>query len=135
MKKLLPLSLFAIFALVSALFAAPADAAQVAEISLVELKAAIAAGQVTLIDVNSTASYAAGHIPGALHFAANQDKLAALLPADKAALVVAYCGSEHCGAYKKGVTAATQLGYTNVKHFAPGISGWKQAGEPTEPAK
>jgi len=54
---------------------------------------------------------------------------------DKSALIVAYCGSEHCGAYKKGAKAAAELGYTNVKHFAPGIKGWKATGEPTEAAK
>jgi rhodanese-related sulfurtransferase len=58
-----------------------------------------------------------------------------VLPADKAALVVAYCGSPKCGAYKKAANAAVQLGYTNVKHFSGGISGWKSAGEPTEAAK
>ena len=26
--------------------------------------------------------------------------------------------------------AAKELGYTNVKHYAPGISGWKQSGAP-----
>ena len=28
--------------------------------------------------------------------------------------------------------AAVKLGYTNVKHFAPGIAGWKKSGAPTE---
>jgi rhodanese-related sulfurtransferase len=28
--------------------------------------------------------------------------------------------------------AAQKLGYTNVQHFKPGISGWKAAGEATE---
>ena len=132
MKKLL-LPLFACFALVSAVFAA--DSAKIADISLADLKTAIAAGDVSVIDVNGSASYAAGHIPGAIDFAVNKDKLASLLPADKSALVVAYCGSPACGAYKKAANAAVQLGYTNVKHFSGGISGWKSAGEPTEAAK
>jgi rhodanese-related sulfurtransferase len=135
MKKLL-LPLFACFALVSAVFAAEAAApAKIADISLADLKTAIAAGKVTLIDVNGSASYAAGHIPGAIDFAVNKDKLASVLPADKSALVVAYCGSPKCGAYKKAANAAVKLGYTNVKHFSGGISGWKSAGEPTEAAK
>ena len=134
MKKFL-LPLFAGLALIATAFAAPADAAKVADISLADLKTAIAAGKVTLIDVNGTASYTAGHIPGAIDFATQQAQLASALPADKTALVVAYCGSEHCGAYKKGAKAAAELGYTNVKHFAPGIKGWKAAGEPTEAAK
>jgi rhodanese-related sulfurtransferase len=117
-------------------FAADAAApAKIADISLADLKTAIAAGKVSLIDVNGTESYVAGHIPGAIDFTVNKDKLAALLPADKAALVVAYCGNEHCGAYKSGAKAAIALGYTNVKHFAPGIAGWKSAGEATEAGK
>ena len=135
MKKLL-LPLFVCFALVSAVFAADAAApAKIADISLADLKTAIAAGKVTLIDVNGSASYAAGHIPGSIDFAVNKDKLASVLPADKSALVVAYCGSPKCGAYKKAANAASKLGYTNVKHFSGGISGWKSAGEPTEAAK
>ena len=99
------------------------------DISLADLKAAIASGKVTLIDVNGTDSYKEGHIPGAIDFEANQAKLAALLPADKSALVVAYCGNPHCNAYKEGAAAAEKLGYTHVKHFPLGIQGWKKAGE------
>jgi rhodanese-related sulfurtransferase len=135
MKKFL-LPLLACFAFVTAALAADAAApAKIADISLPELKAAIAAGKVALIDVNGTASYAAGHIPGAIDFAVNKDKLASALPADKSTLVVAYCGNERCGAYKSGANAALALGFTHVKHFAPGIAGWKKAGEPTEAAK
>jgi rhodanese-related sulfurtransferase len=42
--------------------------------------------------------------------------------------VVAYCGNEYCTAYLSAATAAQQLGYTNVKHYAPGIDGWKKSG-------
>jgi len=31
--------------------------------------------------------------------------------------------------------AAEKLGYTNIRHLTAGISGWKEAGEKTEPAK
>lgn len=98
------------------------------EISVEELKKAIAEKKVAIIDVNGTESYKQGHIPGAIDFEANKDNLAALLPADKSALVVAYCGSEYCNAYKRGAKAAEDLGYTNVKHLAGGIAGWKKAG-------
>ena len=135
MKKLL-LPLLACFALVSAVFAADSAApSKIGDISLAELKAAISAGKVTLIDVNGTNSYASGHIPGAIDFAVSKDKIASQLPADKSALVVAYCGSPSCGADKKAANAAVKLGYTNVKHFSGGISGWKSAGEATEVGK
>ena len=126
MKKILSV-LFICALAVSSAFAS----SKYADISHEELKAAIAAGTVVLIDVNGTDSYKAGHIPGAIDFATNADKLASVLPADKSALVVAYCGNEHCQAYQRGAEAAVKLGYTNVKHYAMGIQGWKKSGEKT----
>ncbi len=105
------------------------------DITLPELKKAIADKDVTLLDVNGPESYQAGHIPGALDFVALKDDLAAKLPADKGALIVAYCGNPQCGAYARAATAAQDLGYTNVKHYAGGIDGWKAAGEATEKAE
>jgi rhodanese-related sulfurtransferase len=125
MMKRTVLLLFALAAALST-FAA---AGKWGEISHDELKQAVAAGQVALIDVNGSDSYAQGHIPGAIDYAASKSQLASLLPADKSALVVAYCGSPKCGAYKQGAEAAAKLGYTNVRHYVGGISGWKQAGE------
>ena len=101
-------------------------------ISLTELKADIAAKKVTLLDVNGPVSYANGHIPGAIDYTAHTADLAKVLPADKNALIVAYCGNEYCGAYARAAEAAQKLGYTNVQHFKPGIAGWKAAKEPTE---
>jgi rhodanese-related sulfurtransferase len=126
MKRLLgTLSLFF-------LAAAAAFAGQYPGISQDELKQAIADKSVVLLDANGTSSYQEGHIPGAIDFAAQEDHLASLLPADKNALVVAYCGGEKCTAYEAAAAAAVKLGYTNVKHFSPGISGWKSSGEKVE---
>lgn len=108
---------------------------KVADISLEDLKKAIADKKVTLIDCNGTDSFNKGHIPGALNFDAVKDDLAKKLPEDKAALVVAYCGSEKCPAYKAGAEAALKLGFTNVKHFAGGKAGWEKAGEKFETAE
>lgn len=102
------------------------------DISLNDLKTDIVAKKVTILDVNGPVSYANGHIPGAIDYTAHTADLAKVLPADKSALVVAYCGNEHCGAYARAAEAASKLGYTNVQHFKPGIAGWKAAGEPTE---
>jgi rhodanese-related sulfurtransferase len=102
------------------------------DISLSDLKSAIAAKKVTLLDVNGPVTYANGHIPGAIDYTAHTADLAKFLPADKSSLIVAYCGNEHCGAYARAAEAATKLGYTNVQHFKPGIAGWKAAGEPTQ---
>ncbi len=130
MKKLLcTLSVLAIA--ISAAIAASAYP----DISLADLKKAIAENDVTVIDVNGTESYQAGHIPGSIDFVAVKDDFAAKLPADKDSLIVAYCGSPQCGAYAKAAAAAKDLGYTNVKHYAGGLAGWKEAGEPLEKAE
>jgi len=115
-----------------ALCAAAVYAAHYPDIKIPELKSAIASKTVTLIDANGTDSYQQGHIPGAIDFAANKSKLASLLPKDKNALIVAYCGGPRCSAYEAAAKAAQKLGYTNVKHLAAGISGWQEAGEKME---
>ena len=117
---------------IAALLGTTARAAGYPDITIPELKTALASKTVTLLDANGTESWQAGHIPGAVDFAANKDKLAGLLPQDKGALVVAYCGGPMCGAYKAAAVAAAKLGYTNIKHLSAGIHGWKEAGEVTE---
>jgi rhodanese-related sulfurtransferase len=127
MKKLLTL--------IAALFcAANLYAGEFADISIADLKQAIADKKAVVIDVNGSASYKAGHVPSAVDFAAVKADLAKHLPADKNALVVAYCGGPTCNAYQAAAKAATELGYKNVKHLSAGISGWKAAGEKTEAA-
>lgn len=118
--------------MLSGLLAVAAD--QFPEITTAALKKAVTEKKAVLLDVNGSDSWQKGHIPGALDFQVVKDQLAAKLPADKTALVVAYCGNEHCPAYRAAALAAQKLGYTNVKHYTPGIQGWVKAGEPTEQA-
>ena len=64
-----------------------------ANLTVEEFQTAIKDGKVTVIDANSMKSYNAGHVPGAQHFKTiQQSGLSKALPADKAALIVAYCG-------------------------------------------
>ncbi|CAN5756055.1 hypothetical protein BH09VER1_BH09VER1_12710 [soil metagenome] len=129
MKKLLCTLTLLLTAAAGAIAASPFP-----DISLVDLKKAIADKDVTILDANGTESYDSGHIPGAMNFMVVKDDLAAKLPAKKNALIVAYCGNPQCGAYARAAAAAQALGYTNVKHFSEGIDGWKAAKEPTEKA-
>jgi len=124
MKKVLLLTAALLLTLV-------AQAESFPDITVAQLKSAIAAKQVTLLDVNGTESWKAGHIPGAVDYKTSQAKLATVLPKDKGALIVAYCGGPKCNAYAAAAKAAKDLGYTNVKHLSAGISGWKTAGEKT----
>lgn len=92
-----------------------------------ELVQAIESKQVVLLDCNGTESYESAHIPGAIDVQANKDQLVSQLPEDKDTLIVAYCGGPACGAWKNGAAIAKEAGYTNVRHYSAGISGWKQA--------
>lgn len=127
MKKLLAL-------LTTALLAATVYAGEYPDISIKELRSAIEAKKVTVIDANGTDSYQKRHIPGALNFDTSKEKLAKVLPKDKKALVVAYCANPQCNAYQAAAKAAEKLGYTNVKHLSAGIAGWTDAGEKIEKA-
>ncbi|MEM8953932.1 MAG: rhodanese-like domain-containing protein [Verrucomicrobiota bacterium] len=108
-----------------------AFAGEYADISIAELKEAIGKKEVIVLDVNGSSTYAKNHIPTAIDFRANKEKLAEMLPENKETLIVAYCGGPSCSAYKSAADAAKGLGYTNVKHFSGGISGWLDAGEKT----
>jgi rhodanese-related sulfurtransferase len=126
MKKLLAL-------LVAAFVAVSSYAAEFADISVNEVNKLAESKSAVIIDVNGDDSFKAGHVPGAINFAAIKDNLAVNLPKKKDALIVAYCGNPKCGAYLKAAKAAEKLGYTNIKHMSAGISGWKTAGLKTEP--
>ena len=125
MKKLLSF-------LTAALVTTVVIAGEFADISVSEVKALAESKKAVIIDVNGSASYAKGHVPGALDYTAIQAKLADTLPKDKSTLIVAYCGGPKCKAYQAAATAAQKLGYKNVKHMSAGISGWKEAGQKIE---
>ena len=130
MKKLIALTLS-----IAALSAFSVYAGEYADITIKELKSDIAARKVTLLDANGTESWEKGHIPGAINFETSEKELAKVLPKDKDALIVAYCGNPKCKAYQAAAKAAEKLGYKNIKHLTAGIAGWKDAGEPTEAGK
>jgi len=114
------------------LIGASVFAAEFPDITIPELKTAMATQKIVLLDANGTESWQSGHIPGAVNFVAAKTDLAKSLPADKSELVVAYCGNPTCQAYLSAAEAAKKLGYTNIKHLRAGIAGWKSAGEKTE---
>ena len=126
MKKLLAL-------LVTATVVASSYAGEFTDISVKEVNKLTESKSAVIIDVNGNDSFNAGHVPGAINFAAIKDTFATSLPKKKDVLIVAYCGSPKCGAYLRAAKAAQKLGYTNIKHMSAGISGWKAAGMKTEP--
>ena len=128
MKKLFTL-------LFSLLFTASVFAGEFPDISIADLKKAIDDKKVTVIDVNGTDSWKAGHVPTAIDFDTAGDKLADKLPRTKTpswSLIAAVLPAVPT---TPPPTKAKELGYTNVKHLSAGISGWKKAGEKTEAGK
>jgi len=130
MKKFI--LLLASFFVAVATFAGSGGSSKVTRISHAELTAAVDQKSAVIIDVNGSKSFKKGRIPGAIDYIVSKAELAKFLPADKNALIVAYCGNEQCPAYKTAADAAVRLGYTNVRHYAPGIEGWIKSGAKVE---
>ena len=104
------------------------DEARYPVIEREELASLIAKKQVVTVDVNSKESFSKHHVPGAIHYGSHKADFAKQLPADKGALIVAYCGGPKCMAWKDAAEAACELKYTNIRHFKAGISGWEKKG-------
>jgi rhodanese-related sulfurtransferase len=102
------------------------------EISVKEARTLVDSKKAVFLDANGTESFKKGRIPGALNFEDVKSQLASKLPADKNALIVAYCGNPKCKAYQEAAKAASDLGYKNIRHMSAGIAGWKEAGQPIE---
>ncbi len=69
--------------------------------------------------------YVKGHIPMAVSMPYTQfDKLTHLLPENKDALLIFYCGGLKCKLSHKSAFKAEAMGYTNVKVFAKGFPNW-----------
>jgi rhodanese-related sulfurtransferase len=108
--------------------AAPAD---VRRITPADLAAAMARGQVLVLDVRLPGDYAIRRLPGAqsLPPPASADHLPAL-PHDR--LLVTYCACSDDG---ESVTVARLLraaGYADVAALAGGIDAWEDAGRPLD---
>lgn len=101
-----------------------ADYSQYKDVSKVEMQKIVKAKSATIIDVNSDESFKEKHIPGAHHYASNKNKMNQILPKDKKAMVIAYCGGKMCTAWQRAAKAACEMGYTNIHHFSEGIKGW-----------
>ena len=69
--------------------------------------------------------YVKGHIPMAVSIPNTQfEKRSHLLPENKDALLIFYCGGLKCKLSHKSAYKAEAMGYTNVKVFAKGYPGW-----------
>lgn len=100
-----------------------------------ELKTAIDAGTVTVIDALGGDYYAKQHLPGALALIRDDaDAQAPSLLPDLDAAIVTYCSNPACPNSEQVADRLTALGYTNVRRYREGIQDWMEAGLPTESA-
>lgn len=80
-----------------------------------------------LFDARPVKRFGQAHIPGAQPAHPKDDNFLSLLPKDKSALVVFYCGGPTCPYTGNAVDKALQAGYTNLKGYQAGLPGWKKA--------
>jgi rhodanese-related sulfurtransferase len=85
---------------------------------------------VLIIDSRPAArQYDPGHIPGAINIPDSQfDKQVDKLPADKATLLLFYCGGLECMLSHNSAFKAEKLGYSNIKVYPAGSPEWKARG-------
>jgi rhodanese-related sulfurtransferase len=104
-------------------------------ISREELRAAIDAGTVTVVDALGGDYYARQHLPGAVALAPGDvdARAAAVLP-DRGAAIVTYCTGPSCPNSGQVAGRLTALGYADVRKYREGIDDWTSAGLPTESA-
>jgi rhodanese-related sulfurtransferase len=105
-------------------------------ISRDDLRAAIEASEVTVVDALGGDYWARQHLPGALPLVADDvtDRAAELLP-DKHAAIVTYCSNPACPNSQNVATRLERLGYLNVRKYREGIEDWIAAGLPVESAQ
>lgn len=92
-----------------------------------EVKAALDAGEIVLIDVRTPPEFMMDHIEGALLMPMSFFKADAL-PTQDGKRIVFHCGS----GMRSGKVAAAYLAHGNPKiaHMEGGMQGWKKAGLP-----
>ena len=102
-------------------------------ISRDELKAAIDAGTVTVVDALGGDYYTQQHLPGAVPLAPpDVDALASERLPDRHTAIVTYCSNTACPNSGQVADRLTALGYTSVRKYGAGIEDWVSAGLPTE---
>lgn len=111
---------------------ASAQAQELQKLTVEQVDAKVTAGEKNffVFDNNDADRFKKGHVPGATNVNSSA-VTASTLPADKAATLVFYCGSESCSACQDAAKSALSLGYTHVYIMPEGIAGWEKKGMKT----
>ena len=106
------------------------------EISRAEIRRRLRDPSLTIVDVLPAASYAEGHLPGAIGLPVEEvTARASLVLPDRDAEIAVYCGGPTCPRAEHAASLLRELGYSKVRHYHGGIAEWTQAGEPLEGSK
>ena len=98
-----------------------------------ELRTAIEAGEVVVVEALGPQYYEDAHLPGAINIPhAQVAELAPSLLPDKDAAIVTYCSNTACQNSDVAARALEKLGYTNVRRYVEGKQDWQEAGLPVE---
>ena len=106
-------------------------------ISLVQVRGVVGDHQTIILDARAAPFYEQGHIPSALNlsrddFAADYRRLRPTLDASKDKSIVVYCSGGDCHDSRMVASALLSLGFSHVRVFTGGWSGWTEAGLPVE---
>jgi rhodanese-related sulfurtransferase len=80
-----------------------------------------------LLDVRGPASFAKGHVPGAVNLPHGKIIESKMAGWPKDTIFVTYCGGPHCNGAARGALRLAELGRP-VKIMAGGITGWIDEG-------
>lgn len=98
-----------------------------------ELRNAIEAGAVVVLEALPPMYYEKSHLPGALNLPLDDiDVRAPVLVPDKSQAIVTYCSNTACNNSTVAANRLTALGYTNVRKYPGGKQDWIEAGLPVE---
>lgn len=87
---------------------------------------------VLIIDSRPSRKYDKGHIVPSINISDSQfDKHTDMLPEDKSATLIFYCGGLKCPLSHKSARKAEALGYTNAHVYAAGFPDWESQGHTT----
>jgi len=133
MWKLLVLALFA----AACTKAEPAQErhapAQLQTMTVDEVDASLAKGEVQPVDVNGDATRQhEGVLPGAVLLTDDDSFKISELPADKSKPLVFYCANTACSSSHHAAEKAITAGYERVRVMPDGIAGWIKAGKQTQ---
>lgn len=80
-----------------------------------------------VVDARPVIKYNEGTIPGAVNIPFQEwEKRKGLLPADKNAQIIFFCGGFKCDLSHKSAAKARELGYTDVRIYAEGWPVWQE---------